>query len=80
MKALINGRILMPDRETEGQALLFEERVIGSVPETEIPAGAERIDAGGLYISPGFVDVHIHGYLGEDVSDGKPEGLRRESA
>lgn len=77
MKALINGRILMPDREIEGQALLFDERVIGPVPEAEIPAGAERIDAEGLYISPGFVDVHIHGYLGEDVSDGKREGLHR---
>ena len=27
-------------------------------------------------MSPGFVDVHIHGYLGEDASDGSAEGLR----
>ena len=32
MKALINGRILLPDRELEAHALLFDERIIASVP------------------------------------------------
>ena len=36
----------------------------------------EKIDAGGKYIIPGLVDIHIHGYHGEDLSDGKEEGLR----
>ena len=76
MQALINGKILLPDRQLEGQALLFEERISAAVPVPDVPAGAEIIDARGLYISPGFVDVHIHGYLGADASDGDPEGLR----
>lgn len=77
MRAMIHGRMLLPDREVTGQALLFEKQIFGMVPEGEIPAGAEVIDADGMYVSPGFVDVHIHGYLGEDASDGRPEGLRR---
>ena len=74
MKALIHGRILMPDREVRDQALLFDEKIIGLAPVP--PMGAEVVDAGGRYISPGFVDVHIHGYGGQDASDGDPEGLR----
>ena len=77
MRAMINGRILLPDREVTGQALLFEEQISRMVPDGDIPGDTEIIDAEGLYVSPGFVDIHIHGYLGEDISDGKPEGLRR---
>ena len=35
----------------------------------------EIIDAKGNYVAPGLVDIHIHGYLGEDVSDGTAEGI-----
>ena len=76
MKALVNGRILLPDREMAEQALLFDERIIAVTPVSEIPVEAETIDARGRFISPGFVDVHIHGYLGADASDGDPDGLR----
>ena len=34
------------------------------------------LDAEGGYVIPGFVDVHTHGAVGEDFSDGKPEGLQ----
>ena len=33
----------------------------GRPEETEIHAGAEIIDAGGAYVGPGFVDIHVHG-------------------
>lgn len=74
MRAIVNGRMLMPDGEITGKALLFNERVIGIGD----PAGAEEIiDAGGRYVAPGLMDVHIHGYLGADASDGDADGLRR---
>lgn len=34
-----------------------------------------RIDAKGLYILPGFIDIHIHGYKGADVMDARVESL-----
>ncbi len=74
MRAIVNGRILMPDGEIAGKALLFGERIAGLGD----PAGADEvIDAGGWYVAPGLVDVHIHGYLGADASDGDADGLRR---
>ena len=78
MKAIINGRILLPDSEVKGKALLYGERIIGVVEEAEARAKADEIlDAQGAYVSPGLVDVHIHGYGGVDVSDDDPDGVRR---
>ena len=33
------------------------------------------LDASGLYVIPGLVDIHIHGAMGCDFSDGSAEGL-----
>jgi N-acetylglucosamine-6-phosphate deacetylase len=40
-----------------------------------IPPGAERVDAGGLYVSPGFVDLHVHGGGGGDFMDSTDEDV-----
>ena len=37
--------------------------------------GAEVIDAGGKYISPGFIDTHCPGGGGYDFLDGTPEAI-----
>jgi N-acetylglucosamine-6-phosphate deacetylase len=42
---------------------------VGAYDPALIPADAERIDAGGLYIAPGFVDIHVHGGAGSDFMD-----------
>lgn len=76
MKAIIHGRIVTPVEVLENQALLYGEKIEGIVPEDQIPTGADVIDAQGNYVIPGLVDMHIHGYLGEDASDGKYEGLK----
>ncbi|HYM13530.1 MAG TPA: N-acetylglucosamine-6-phosphate deacetylase [Bryobacterales bacterium] len=41
----------------------------GPRSNTQIPPGAEIHDAAGLYISPGFLDLHIHGGAGSDFMD-----------
>ncbi len=77
MKCIIGAKILLPDSEVEGKALLFDKKILGIVSEADIPADAEIISAEGCYVAPGLVDVHIHGYLGEDASDGNAEGIRK---
>lgn len=39
----------------------------------------EGIDAEGCYLSPGLVDLHSHGALGEDFSDGKESTIKKLS-
>ena len=77
MKCIKGAQILLPEGIATGKALLFEDKILAIVDECEIPTGAELIDATGCYVAPGLVDVHIHGYLGEDVSDGVAEGIRK---
>ena len=38
--------------------------------------GEADFDAQGCYVIPGLVDVHTHGAMGEDFSDGKAEGMQ----
>ena len=77
MKCIINGKIILKDGLLEGKAILFDEIIRGfaDVP----PEGAEVIDAGGGYVSPGLIDVHCHGFMGWDASHGDLDELRRMS-
>ncbi len=78
MKAIINGKIILEDRQVMDGALLFERKIAGIVSRDEAERLADEvIDARGLYVSPGFIDVHIHGFAGEDASDGDAAGLRK---
>ncbi len=77
MKYIVNGKIILPDTILENMALTFDQKIIGVTDIADIPKNAEVIDANGGYISPGLVDIHIHGYLGEDTSDGKTDGIKK---
>lgn len=76
MKAITNGKIILKDRIVEGSALLYSSIVEGIVPESSVTDDFEIIDAKGGYVLPGLIDMHIHGYLGKDVCDGKQESIR----
>lgn len=79
MKAICNGRFILPQEIREGQALLFQEKILGFCSPDRIPPEAERIDVQGDYVSPGFLNLHIHGCGGKDVMDGTQEALRTMS-
>ena len=52
--------------------ILFDEKII-AVGNLE---GEADLDAEGAYVIPGLVDIHTHGAMGEDFSDGKAEGMQ----
>ncbi len=76
MKAIVNGKIILKDRIVKGSAVLFSDVIEGVIPCTALPCDCEIIDAEGGYVTPGFIDLHIHGYLGKDVCDGEEESIR----
>lgn len=61
MKAIVNGKLVFPDEIREGNLLIDGDRIIAA-GDCAVPEGAERIDAGGLYVGPGLFDQHVHGY------------------
>ena len=77
MKCIINGKVLLKDRIAENLAIIFGEKIekITELKDINV-SDYEVIDAGGKFVSPGLVDMHIHGYLGEDASDGTAEGIK----
>ena len=56
---------------TDGMVVAVDGRIdhVGPYLPGLVPPHAERIDAAGQYISPGFVDIHIHGGAGSDFMD-----------
>lgn len=81
MKCIVNGRLVLPDEVVSDMAIIFDEKIQKIVPASEVNAEEyEVIDAEGKLVTPGLVDIHIHGYLGEDASDGTVEGLKKMAA
>ena len=66
-----NAKLFLDGAFPEG-SLTFENGVITAVGPAQGPCD---LDAGGKYLVPGFLDVHTHGAMNEDFSDGRPEGL-----
>lgn len=73
--ALCGAGIVLPDGILQGHALLMEDGAIIGVA-AQVPADAQAIDLGGGYLSPGFVDLHVHGGNGADFMDGTQEAFR----
>lgn len=64
-----NGKILIGKSFVDADIQF--DRTITAIGRLEGPADME-----GGYVIPGLVDVHTHGAVGEDFSDGKPAGLQ----
>ena len=54
----------------DGVIIISDDRIInvGKARDIEIPADAEIIDAGGAYVGPGLIDIHVHGGGGYHTS------------
>jgi len=68
------GRLVLDEVVTPG-TITVEDGVIASIETT----GSPSVDAGGPYITPGFVDVHVHGGGGHDAMGGRAalDGMAR---
>ncbi len=68
---IFNGKIITPYRIIPAGTVLITGNTITAVSEkNETFDNAIEIDAKGKYITPGFVDIHVHGGGGHDFMDG----------
>jgi N-acetylglucosamine-6-phosphate deacetylase len=71
MLVVTGADLVLPDRVVPGGTLIIDDGVIvGVEPRVAQPAGADVIDAAGLVVVPGLIDVHVHGVEGFDTLDG----------
>jgi N-acetylglucosamine-6-phosphate deacetylase len=71
-----NGHLITPSRIIPNGSILVEDGIISAVEDHdfEMP-GVINLDAGGRYISPGFIDIHVHGGGGHDFMDNTVEAF-----
>jgi N-acetylglucosamine-6-phosphate deacetylase len=67
---IYNGLVITPSGIIEGGTILMTDGKISAVSDRDIEVdGFIEINADGMYISPGFIDIHIHGGAGHDFMD-----------
>lgn len=64
MLCIKNAKVVQPQGIISNGVVFIENDKIVSVSDAitaNIPSDAEIIDAEGLYVGPGFIDIHVHG-------------------
>ena len=80
MMILKNGLVFTQDARFEAADVELADGKIVRVAPAGTLHGDEELDATGKYVTPGFVDIHIHGSKGSDFCDGGAEHIETMSA
>lgn len=83
MLAIINAELVMRDHLIPEAVLFIEDGKIagfGEMRTTPIPEGCEIIDAQGLYVGPGLVDIHCHAGTGVYFRDDPVKAMEQHKA
>ena len=76
-----NGQLILHDRIIPNGSLLIEDGKILAVGEGDLEfSDARLINAKGNYVSPGFIDIHVHGGGDHDFMDGTEEAFLKVAA
>lgn len=65
--AITGARVITPLEELRPGVVVIEDgqiAAVGRAGNISVPAGARVIDVGDRIVTPGFIDLHIHGALG----------------
>lgn len=71
---ICGGKLILPEGIVEGKDLYFEDGVITAVTDSLLPAD-RVIDAEGSFVSPGFIDIHVHGGDGYEFCDPSQQAI-----
>ncbi len=69
-----NGRVILSDSITDAYVYIEDGKILDVTAE-EMPFDDE-IDAEGNYVSPGFIDIHVHGGAGYEFVDATKEAIK----
>ncbi len=75
---LLARQLLTPLERIDEAALVIEDGMIlavGARADISTPSTARVIDFGDAILTPGLIDIHIHGGAGHDVMEGSDAGL-----
>lgn len=70
-----NAVLVLPEGLQRGSLLIENGRIAAISPESGHFDAETGYDVGGRYVSPGFIDLHVHGGGGYDFMDGTVEAV-----
>src|SRR5947209_2741725 len=71
------GAAVLPDRLLPDCTVVVEgERIRAVEPGRAAKPEGAVVDVDGLFLAPGFVDLHVHGGAGADFMDGSADAFR----
>lgn len=74
--AIVNGTIVLPDRLIpDGMICWAGDRITSVGRRRRLSQAVTVMDASGGYVTPGFIDIHVHGGGGADFMDGTEQGV-----
>ena len=74
---IINGKILTPQGWLKDGSVILRDSKILEVTNCDLAViGASLVDAKGMYVVPGGVEMHVHGGGGRDFQEGTEEAFR----
>jgi len=77
-RIFVDGQIILDGSVEPDIAVVCEEGIIthvGKIPK-RIGKDVEVVELDGKFLSPGFIDIHVHGGLGHDFMDGTVEAIQ----
>ena len=79
-KLLIQNARVYQDGHFISADVLCVDSLIAKIGQNLEAEDAQVIDAGGMRLAPGLIDVHTHGAAGVDVNASDEAGLRKIAA
>ncbi|MBR3969273.1 MAG: amidohydrolase family protein [Clostridia bacterium] len=76
MKILTNGKIVSDGKVLQGYDIIIDDGKIIELKPTAETVG-EKLDLGGNYIAPGFIELHCHGGGGYEFIEATPEAFKK---
>jgi N-acetylglucosamine-6-phosphate deacetylase len=73
----LRGNLILPDSVLPDTYLLIRSGKIASIQREPPPWNGPFIELKNGYVSPGFIDIHVHGGAGADYMDGTAEAVKR---
>ncbi|MFL6569312.1 MAG: N-acetylglucosamine-6-phosphate deacetylase [Chthoniobacterales bacterium] len=71
-----NARLIFPDGVRDRLEIIESGGKICDIRSADRSGEADGFDAGGNFLAPGFVDLHVHGAVGRDTMEGTADAFR----
>lgn len=73
---IVNGKILTPQGWMKNGSVIIRDNKILEVTNCDLAIiGANLVDARGMYVVPGYIEMHVHGGGGRDFQEGTKDAF-----